>query len=155
MVDATRCLKRVVTNRDRSSPTVQIVATIDRYHPGVHRSHNGFSSETRLAVNGSVDAADLELIRLQDEIEAAEQRLVAARKRVEARDDEARLALRAEIESTRERLAEMERSHQEALTMIRDAANDEIERICSEAGLHANKAMQTLKAERSRSADVA
>jgi hypothetical protein len=74
-----------------------------------------------------------EQARLRSEIAAAKERTEAARARIAQHDADWRSALRAELESTRERLAEMERVHREAVTVVRESAKLEVERILAEA----------------------
>lgn len=131
----------------RSSPIVQILATLDRYSPGVQHSTNGFSSSARLPLNGTIDGFEQERALLQAEIAAAKQRIIAARHRAESRDAAARAALRAEIASTREILAEMEGRHREAA--------EELERFKGEAvQLAPVNAAEAVSTERSTPSNV-
>jgi hypothetical protein len=91
------------------------------------------------AVNGA-HAVELELdrqrARLEAEIVAAKTRAAAARQRAVERDTEVRAALKVEVEAAQARLADMERQHQVAVGMLRDAARGEVERILAEAREH-------------------
>ena len=117
----------------RSSPAVQIGATMDRYVPGVQHAANGFLSKTHVPVSGSIDSVEVERARLEAEIVGAKQRLDAARFRAEARDAEARAALRAEIALTRDTLAEMGLRHEEQVSRVRESAKAEVEQILAAA----------------------
>lgn len=85
------------------------------------------------AVIHTVDGADVERASLQAELAAAKERIVRARNRADAREAEAREALRAEIASTRDILAEIERQYREAVSMIQATARAEVERVLAEA----------------------
>jgi hypothetical protein len=72
-------------------------------------------------------------VRLQAEIAAANERILAARHRAAEREASAKEALRTEIVEARNAVAEMEHRHQEALAIVRDAAQAEVERILTDA----------------------
>jgi hypothetical protein len=74
-----------------------------------------------------------EQAQLEAGIAAAKARAAAARDRGARRDADIRAALKIEVELSQARLAEMERQHQIAITMLREAASTEVERILSEA----------------------
>lgn len=76
---------------------------------------------------------DAELLRLRTELEAHKQRLIAARREMAKLVTEARALLQADIVEARAAMAELERSHGEALAVIREAAAAEAERILAEA----------------------
>ena len=74
-------------------------------------------------------ALDAERTRLESEIAAAESRVVAARQRAA----EASEALHAVVLASKRRLADLESEHERHITMIRDAAQAEVERIFDDA----------------------
>ena len=86
-----------------------------------------------MPVSGSIDSVEVERARLEAEIVGAKQRLDAARFRAEARDAEARAALRAEIALTRDTLAEMGLRHEEQVSRVRESAKAEVEQILAAA----------------------
>lgn len=79
------------------------------------------------------ELVDDERARLERELEAAQQRMGAARERLAARDAEMRAALRAEVVVAQERLDELERRHTDDLRSVREAGRAEAERIIAEA----------------------
>jgi hypothetical protein len=91
------------------------------------------------ALNGHVMDDDLlqERHRLETEIAAAKARAAIARDRTANRDRDMRAALKIEVEESQARLAELERQHQVAVEMLREATQAEVERILSEARRHA------------------
>ncbi len=108
------------------------------------------------AVNHTVDGADAERASLQAELAAAKERIVRARNRAEAREAEVREALRAEIASTRDILAQIERQYREAVSMIQFPARREVERVLAEARqVAAGATVWAPSAERLRTPDVA
>ena len=80
-----------------------------------------------------VDELGAERLRLEAEIEVANERIAVARSRVEQRDADLNAALRAELVASQECLAEMEREQDMTVEMVRAAARDEVERILAEA----------------------
>ncbi len=95
-----------------------------------------------LAMNGSSrpkptapteDVGDDERSRLEGELAAAKERVAAATRRRAARDLAVKEAMRVELAAFQETIADTERRHQEAVAMIRDAADAEVERILAEA----------------------
>jgi hypothetical protein len=128
----------VSSQRDPGSSTgVHLVANLENYVPAVHQSGNGApvarAIHTNGVTNGVMSGFEDEQARLRAEIAAAKDRTAAARQRIAQHDSEGRRALRAELESTRERLAGLERVHRDAVAVVRDSARLEIDRILAEA----------------------
>lgn len=114
----------------------------------MQRSINEYSSSacspsTGAPINGVAAEADDEHANLRAELAAAKERVVKARLRTELREAEARETLRAEIVSTREVLAEIERQYRQAVSMIQATARAEVERVLAPGS------------ERTRTPDVA
>lgn len=130
----------------------------------MQRSTNGYSSAwpptNGTPINGdttdyAIDVADQERANLQAELAATKERIVRARHRAETREAEAREALRAEIASTRDILAEIERQYREAVSTIQATARAEVERVLAEArSVAAGDTVWTATAERLRTPDV-
>ncbi len=130
----------------------------------MQRSTNGYSSAwpptNGTPINGdttdcAIDGADEERASLQAELAATKERIVRARHRAEAREAEAREALRAEIASTRDILAEIERQYREAVSAIQATARAEVERVLAEArSVAAADMVWAASAERLRTPDV-
>jgi hypothetical protein len=120
-----------------SSPAVHPAATLENYGPAVHHLGNGAPASEVAHQNGVSNGVmsnfEDEQARLQAEIATANERTTAARLRIAEHDAKGRAALRAELESTRERLVEMERVHRDAVTVVRDSTKAEIDRILAEA----------------------
>ena len=71
--------------------------------------------------------------RLESEIAAAKARTAAARARAADLDAQVQADMRHELVGSRETVEEMERNHNVAIAMIRDAAQAEADRILEEA----------------------
>ena len=80
--------------------------------------------------------------RLEAEIISAKHRAAVARERAAARESDVQAALREELVSSRESLTEIERKYDEAIRLVREAAQLEVERILAAARQQA--ALRTL-----------
>jgi cell division septum initiation protein DivIVA len=74
-----------------------------------------------------------EQARLEAEIAAAKARTAAAMHRAATSDADAKAMLREELLTAKRELADLERQHETTVAMIRQAAQDEVERILSVA----------------------
>ncbi len=79
------------------------------------------------------DELKAERMRLEAEIANAKSRAATARHRAAVRDTEMRDALRAEIAASKEALTAMEREHETTISMVRGAAQAEVDRILAAA----------------------
>jgi hypothetical protein len=79
-----------------------------------------------------MDTQEVERARLETEIIAVTSRIDTALQRRQERE----AALRAAVEHSRAELAELERHHDRAVTMVRESADAEVERILSLARQH-------------------
>jgi hypothetical protein len=91
---------------------------------------NGAGPHTSAVPEGAVDD---ELARMQAELASAKRELATARQRAAAREAASSEAIRAEVTSSREALADLERRHHEAVRMVREAADAEVTRILAGA----------------------
>ena len=91
------------------------------------------------AVNGdashgaSVDAIEEQRARLEADLAAAKARLLAAKHRAAELDAAAKEQMRAELEASRETLAEIDRQHEDTIALVRRNAQTEVERILAAA----------------------
>jgi hypothetical protein len=140
-----------------SSSVVQIAAIHDHYVPGVRPSGDMDLSRAMAnngAANGAVNGFDSERQRLEAELATVRARTVAARREAEAHDAAARAALSAELAAARDRIAEIERIHQEAVSIVRASARSESERVLAEARrVAANLDDEAASRERTTTAD--
>ena len=74
-----------------------------------------------------------EQARLEAEIAAAKARTAAAMHRAATTDADAKAILREELLTAKRELADLERQHETTVAMIRQAAQDEVERILAAA----------------------
>ncbi len=74
-----------------------------------------------------------DVARLQTDLVAAKERLESARTRLSGRDRALQEALRLELASAQEMLAQLDRTHQAAIAKIHADAQAEVERILSAA----------------------
>lgn len=84
-------------------------------------------------VNPSSDGFDEERSRLEAELATAQARLDAARHRRALAEAEMNAALRREIAASRATLADLDRQHEESLSMVRRSTEAEVARIIAEA----------------------
>lgn len=107
---------------------------------------NGMNGSTNngVAMNGHATALPVdhvtddermaaEVARLQTDLVAAKERLESARTRLSGRDRALQEALRLELASAQEMLAQLDRTHQTAIAKIHADAQAEVERILSAA----------------------
>jgi hypothetical protein len=88
---------------------------------------------TDLHFNGAVDPLEEERARLESDIAMAKARLFAAKHAAAQLDAETKQALRAELASSRDDLANLERQHADSVRAIRQQASDEVDRILADA----------------------
>lgn len=89
---------------------------------------------SRAADNGvSVEAIEEQRARLDADIASATARKLSAQHRAAQLDAEAKELLRAELASSRDMLAEIERLHAQTIELVRSNAQAEVERILSDA----------------------
>ena len=91
------------------------------------------SMPTDLHFNGAVDPLEEERARLETDIAMAKARLFAAKHAAAELDAQTKQALRAELASSRDDLADLERRHADAVLAIRQQASDEVDRIFADA----------------------
>jgi hypothetical protein len=80
-----------------------------------------------------VEAVEEQRARLEADLAAATARLLAARHRAAELDAAAKERIRAELASSRETLAEIDRQHEETIALVRRNAQAEVERILADA----------------------
>lgn len=96
-------------------------------------SMNGTTASTHVDPNSDDQLMAGELARLQTELVAAKERLDTARTRLTGRDRALQEALRLELAEAQEMLAQLDRTHQAAITKIHADAQAEVDRILSDA----------------------
>jgi hypothetical protein len=116
-----------------SSSDVQMSVIHDHYVPGVHPTSGDMGLPRATPDNGWVNGFDAERQRLEAELATARARTAAARRQAEVHDAAARVALSAELAAARDQIAEIERIHQEAVSIVRESARSESERVLAEA----------------------
>ncbi len=80
-----------------------------------------------------VDPAVAERLRLETELADVKQRIVDARSLMAERQAAISEALRVELESSRDAIAELERRHADAVSTVRTAGRSEVDAILTEA----------------------
>lgn len=88
----------------------------------------------------SVEAIEEQRARLEAELAAAKARLLAAKHRAAELDAAVKERMRAELEASRETLAEIDRQHDETIALVRRNAQTEVERIRAAARRRAGEA---------------
>lgn len=108
----------------RSLPVVQIAETPRPYDPGVASPTDADLSR----FDGRASGLD-ELRRLEAQLVMARRRLQAVQADVAQAEAASRAAMRDEVESVRRRIANIERSHADALQLVENDAARAIERL--------------------------
>lgn len=81
----------------------------------------------------SIEAIEEQRARLAADLAAAKARLLAAKHRAAELDASAKEQMRAELEASRQTLAEIDRQHEETIALVRRNAQTEVERILADA----------------------
>lgn len=90
------------------------------------------SVPTALHYPGAIDPLEDERARLETDIAMAKARLFAAKHAAAELDSQTKQALRTELASSRDDLADLERGHADAVHAIRQQASDEVDRILAD-----------------------
>ena len=94
---------------------------------------NGHVMNGDASHGASIEAIEEQRARLEADLAAAKARLLAARHRAAELDASAKEQMRAELEASRETLAEIDRQHEETIAVVRRNAQTEVERIIADA----------------------
>jgi hypothetical protein len=83
--------------------------------------------------NGAVDPVEEERARLETEIAVAKARLLSAQHQAAQLDAETKQTLRAELAASRDTLAALDHQHAEAVRLVRDRSERQVEQILTDA----------------------
>jgi molybdopterin-guanine dinucleotide biosynthesis protein len=86
-----------------------------------------------LHFNGAADPVEEERARLETDIAVAKARLLAAQHQAAQLDAQTKQTMRAELAASRETLAALDHRHAEAVRLVRERADREIEQILTDA----------------------
>jgi hypothetical protein len=94
---------------------------------------NGHVVNGAASHGASFEAIEEQRARLEADLAAAKARLLAAKHRAAELDASAKEQLRAELEASRQTLAEIDRQHEETIALVRRNAHTEVDRILADA----------------------